>query len=45
MSVPMRGGGADGLVLATKLGNASGAKEPDFPALGTGQPARGGTDA
>jgi hypothetical protein len=45
MSVPMRGGGTDGLVLATKLGNASRAKEPDFLALGTGQPARGGADA
>jgi RNA-directed DNA polymerase len=33
MSVPMRGGGTDGLVLATKLGNASRAKEPDFSAL------------
>jgi hypothetical protein len=45
MSVPMRGGGTDGLVLAMKLGNASGAKEPDIPALGTGQPAWGGADA
>ena len=45
MSVPMRGGGTDGLVVAKKPGNAGGAKEPDFPALGTGQPARGGADA
>ncbi len=45
MSVPMRGAGADGLVLAQKPGNAGGAKEPDFPASGTGQPARGGAGA
>jgi hypothetical protein len=45
MSVPMRGGGTDGLVVAEKPGNTGGAKEPDFPASGTGQPARGGTDA
>jgi hypothetical protein len=45
MSVPMRGAGADGLVVAMKPGNAGGAKEPDSPALGSGQPARGGADA
>ncbi len=45
MSVPMRGAGADGLVVARKPGNTGGAKEPDSPALGRGQPARGGADA
>lgn len=45
MSVPMRGAGADGLAVAMKPGNAGGAKEPDFPAMGSGQPARGGADA
>ena len=45
MSATMRGGGADGLVVARKPGNVGGAKEPDFPALGTGQPARGGAGA
>jgi hypothetical protein len=45
MSVPMRGGGTDGLVVAMTPGNAGGVKGPDFPALGTGQPARGGADA
>lgn len=29
MSVPMRGEGADGLVVAKKPGNAGGAREPD----------------
>jgi hypothetical protein len=42
MSVPMRGAGADGLVVAKKPGNAGGAREPDSPVLGIGQPARGG---
>ena len=45
MRVPMRGAGTDGLVVARKLGNMGRAKEPDSPALGTGQPARGGTGA
>jgi hypothetical protein len=45
MSVPMRGTGTDGLVVARKPGNAGGAKEPDSPAPGSGQPARGGADA
>ena len=42
MSVPMRGEGTDGLVVATKLGNAGGAREPDDLAEGMGQPAMGG---
>jgi hypothetical protein len=41
----MRGGGTDGLVVVKKLGNAGGAKGPDDPAEGMGQPARGGTNA
>jgi len=41
----MRGEGTDGLVVARNPGNAGGAKEPDSPALGTGQPARGGARA
>ena len=41
----MRDEGTDRLVVARKLGNASGAKEPDSLALGTGQPAMGGTGA
>ena len=45
MRVPMRGGGADGLVVAGKPGNAGGARGPDCLALGIGQPARGGADA
>jgi hypothetical protein len=45
MIVPKRGAGTDGLVVAKKPGNAGGAKEPDSPALGSGQPARGGADA
>jgi hypothetical protein len=45
MSVPMRGAGADGLVVAMKPGNAGRAKEPDSPALDSGQPARGGAGA
>jgi hypothetical protein len=43
MSVPMRGEGADGFVVAKKPGNAGGAKEPDDLAEGMGQPAMGGT--
>jgi hypothetical protein len=38
----MRGEGTDGPVVAMKLGNASGAKEPDFLAEDAGQPAMGG---
>jgi hypothetical protein len=45
MRVPKRGTGADGLVVAKKPGNAGGTKEPDSPALDSGQPARGGADA
>jgi hypothetical protein len=41
----MRGGGADGLVGATKPGNAGGAKGPDDLAEDRGQPAMGGADA
>jgi len=41
-SVPMRGPGADGLVVAPKPGNAGGAKGPDERAEVVGQPARGG---
>ena len=41
----MRGEGADGPVGATKPGNAGGAKGPDSPAKGAGQPAMGGADA
>jgi hypothetical protein len=43
--VPMRGAGADGLVLAEKPGNAGGAKEPDNLAAGGGQPVMGGAHA
>jgi hypothetical protein len=42
MSVPMRGEGADGLVVAEKPGNAGGAREPDDLAEGMGQPEMGG---
>jgi len=42
MSVPMRGEGADGLVVAMKPGNAGGAREPDDLAEGMGQPEMGG---
>jgi hypothetical protein len=42
MSVPMRGGGADGLVVTRKPGNAGGAKGPDDLTEGIGQPAMGG---
>lgn len=45
MSVPMRGTGADGLVVAKKPGNAGGAKEPDDLAEGEGQPVMGGAHA
>ena len=41
----MRGEGADGLVVVTTPGNAGRAKEPNFLAEGTGQPAMGGTGA
>lgn len=41
----MRGKGADGLVVAKKVGNAAGAKEPDGLAEGMGQPAMGGARA
>lgn len=40
--VPMRGEGTDGLAVAMKPGNAGGAKGPDTPTLGAGQPAMGG---
>lgn len=42
MSVPMRGTGADGLVVTKKPGNAGGVKEPDDLAEGASQPVRGG---
>ena len=38
----MRGAGADGLEVAMKPGNSGGAKGPDIPAPGHGQPAMGG---
>ena len=41
----MRGEGTDGLVVAMKLGNTSGARGPNFLAEGTGQPAMGGAGA
>jgi len=41
----MRGAGADGLEVAMKPGNAGGAKGPDIPASGHGQPAMGGAAA
>lgn len=41
----MRGAGADGLEVAMKPGNAGGAKGPDIPAPGRGQPAMGGAAA
>ncbi len=40
--VPMRGEGADGLVVAKKPGNAGGAKGPDSLADDAGQPEMGG---
>jgi retron-type reverse transcriptase len=42
--VPMRGEGADRLVIVTKSGNADGAKEPTRPAAAMGQLERGGAD-
>jgi hypothetical protein len=45
MSVPMRGEGADGLVVAKKPGNAGGARGPDDLAEGESQPAMGGAHA
>jgi hypothetical protein len=45
MSVPMRGTGTDGLVVAEKPGNAGGAKEPDDLAEDASQPVRGGARA
>jgi len=45
MSVPMRGEGADGLVVAKKPGNAGGARGPDDLAEGVRQPAMGGAHA
>jgi hypothetical protein len=41
----MRGEGTDELVVATKPGNAGGAKGLGDPADGAGQPAMGGADA
>ena len=38
----MRVAGTDGLVVAMKPGNAGGAKGPDTPAAGRGQPVMGG---
>lgn len=38
----MRGEGADGSVVARKPGNMGGAKGPDLPASGIGQPETGG---
>jgi hypothetical protein len=43
--VPMRGAGADGLVVAMKPGNAGRAKGPNDLASGMGQPATGGVHA
>ena len=40
--VPIRRAGADWLVVAMKLGNAGGAKEPNRPASEMDQPERGG---
>jgi len=40
--VPIRSAGADWLVVAMKLGNAGGAKEPNRPASEMDQPERGG---
>ena len=42
MRVPMRGTGADQLVLAMKSRNGDGAKGLGRPALLSGQPAMGG---
>ncbi len=41
----MRGEGADGLVVAMKPRNGGGAKGPDSPADGGGQPVMGGASA
>jgi hypothetical protein len=41
-SVPTQGEGADRPVVAKKPSNVGGAKGPDYPASGIGQPARGG---
>jgi hypothetical protein len=38
----MRGGGTDRPVVVMKPGNAGGAKGSACPALGAGQPAKGG---
>jgi hypothetical protein len=43
--VPMRGEGADGVVVAMKPGNAGRAKGPDSSADGAGQPVMGGAGA
>jgi len=43
--VPMRGAGADGLVVAKKPGNAGGAKGSNDLAAGMGQPVTGGAHA
>ena len=43
--VPMRGEGADGLVVARKPGNAGGARGPSELAKGIGQPVMGGVGA
>jgi hypothetical protein len=45
VSVPMRGAGADRLVVAMKPGNAGGAKVPGRPVSGMNQPDRGGVHA
>lgn len=42
MSVPMRGPGADGPVVAKKPGNSGGVKGPDDLAEGASQPVMGG---
>jgi hypothetical protein len=41
--VPMRGAGADQLVVAVKPGNAGGAKGLNHPVSKVSQPDRGGT--
>lgn len=43
MSVPMQRTGADLPVVATRSGNADGAKGWDHSVVAVGQPARGGT--
>ncbi len=42
MRVPMQGTGADYLVVAMKVGNATGAKGIDYPAIFRDQPFMGG---